>query len=161
MSTERIQAAKAVRPMTKWLIPAAVLVAGSVAAATWLSGGSEATTVAASDPSDATVVVSREGLYHVSISPKPAAAPINELHVWTLSLRDADGERVGGARIEVDGDMPAHGHGLPTSPVVEPTGDKGDYSVQGMKFQMGGEWFVEFAIDSDLGSDKARIDFTL
>ena len=76
----------------------------------------------------------------------------------TLELRDRDGDPVEGASIGVDGDMPEHGHGLPTEPRVRELGD-GRYEVDGMKFQMGGIWYVEFAIAAAPGRDVARVEF--
>lgn len=107
------------------------------------------------------VVASSAGTYEVAVAPDPADAPTNELHTWTLTVRDDRGRPVEDAEISVDGDMPAHGHGLPTSPAVEPASADGVYRVKGMKFQMAGDWFVEFTIRSSVGEDRARFDFTL
>ena len=41
-------------------------------------------------------------------------------------------------RLKVDGDMPQHGHGLPTRPRVTRNLGNGDYQIEGVKFQMGG-----------------------
>jgi len=106
------------------------------------------------------VVTSTGGLYEVAVSPPPASAPVNLLHRWHLRLRDADGEDVTGATVVVDGDMPAHGHGLPTQPIVHELGD-GRYDVEGMQFQMGGAWYVEFRIAAGAGRDAARVEFQL
>jgi hypothetical protein len=105
-------------------------------------------------------VASVDGLYSVRLESPPAESPVNQLHVWRLELRDADGDPVEGATIGVDGDMPAHGHGLPTQPEARDLGD-GRYEIEGMKFQMGGAWFVEFAIDAPPGHDTVRVEFTL
>ena len=56
--------------------------------------------------------------------------------------------------------MPEHGHGLATQPRVEEAGD-GRYEVHGMKFQMGGFWYVQFSIAAPPGRDTARVEFTL
>ena len=136
------------------VIGAAALAAAVVAAALVIGRGS-----AAPDDNDATVVHSSRGLYELAVSPPPEAAPVNRLHSWQLELR-RDGDPVEGASIHVDGDMPAHGHGLPTQPVVRELGD-GRYEVEGMKFQMGGAWYVAFDITSEAGTDSARVDFVL
>ena len=106
------------------------------------------------------VVASQHGLYEVAVRPPPARAPVNRLHRWHLRLRDADGEPVSGASVDVDGDMPAHGHGLPTQPIVRELGG-GRYDVEGMQFQMGGAWYVRFRIAAAPGEDAARVDFRL
>ena len=88
-------------------------------------------------------VVSKRGVYKLTVSPRPATAPVGRLHTWTVALRTSKGTPVRGARINVLGDMPAHGHGLPTKPRARETAP-GRYAIEGMKFQMGGAWYVEF-----------------
>jgi hypothetical protein len=105
-------------------------------------------------------IASAGGLYSVRLESPPAESPVNELHVWHLELRDADGDPVERATIGVEGDMPAHGHGLPTGPETRDLGG-GRYEIEGMKFQMGGEWFVEFTVDAPPGHDTVRVEFTL
>jgi hypothetical protein len=112
------------------------------------------------DKLDGTAATSKKGLYEVVVAPRPETSPVNRMHTWTLELRDRDGDAVEGASISVDGDMPEHGHGLPTEPRVEEVGD-GRYEVNGMKFQMGGFWYVQFSIAAAPGRDVARVEFTL
>jgi hypothetical protein len=83
------------------------------------------------------------------------------MHTWTLHLEDKAGSPVENAEITVEGDMPAHGHGLPTEPRVTEYLGNGDYLVEGMQFQMGGEWYVEFTIAADGATDILRFDFRL
>jgi hypothetical protein len=96
-----------------------------------------------------------------SVIPTPLPPPVGQMHTWTLHLETADGDPVEDATITVDGDMPAHGHGLPTQPRVTTYLGEGDYLVEGMQFQMGGEWFVEFAITAPGISDTLRFEFVL
>ena len=96
-----------------------------------------------------------------SVSATPSPPPVNEMHTWTLHLEDAEGNPVQDAEIGVDGDMPAHGHGMPTQPRVNEYLGDGDYLVEGMQFQMGGEWYVEFTITADGVTDTLRFDFRL
>jgi hypothetical protein len=107
-----------------------------------------------------TQLVSKRGLYRLAIAARPADSPVNVLHTWSLDVRDGAGRPVRGASITVDGDMPGHGHGLPTTPRVRERGG-GRYVVQGMKFQMGGAWYVRFRIAARPGRDVARVDFVL
>lgn len=104
---------------------------------------------------------SAEGHFVGSVSSTPPVPPVNEMHTWTIHLEDADGVPIDGASIGVDGDMPAHGHGMPTQPRVTDYLGNGDYLVDGMQFQMGGEWYVEFSIAVDSVEDVVRFDFTL
>jgi hypothetical protein len=62
--------------------------------------------------------------------------------------------------IAIWGDMPAHGHGLPTQPRARELGG-GVYALEGMKFQMGGAWVVELTIRAGGARDLMRIRFTI
>ena len=94
-----------------------------------------------------TTRTSESGLFVATISPDMDPVPVNEMHTWTLHVETADGTPVTEADIAVDGGMPEHGHGLPTSPqVTENLGD-GDYLVEGIQFQMPGFWEVMFQIE--------------
>lgn len=95
---------------------------------------------------------SENELFQVSWESQPAPVPMLELHRWTITVVDRDGAPVDGARITVMGGMPAHGHGLPTTPVVRPLGD-GRYLIDGLRFNMPGRWVVGFRIRT-----KAAID---
>ncbi len=98
-----------------------------------------------------------EGTYTPSLEP----ITIDKLHAWTLHLETPDGKPVENATIAVHGDMPGHGHGMPTKPIVSEHGGNGDYLVEGMKFQMPGWWFVEFEVSAGGKQDIVRFDFVL
>jgi len=106
-------------------------------------------------------VMSESGLFRASWVSTPATPPINQVHEWVLHVETAEGEPAAGAIITVDGDMPAHGHGMPTQPEV--TGDRGngDYLVEGMEFQMGGYWIVDFTVTFDGRTDLVRFGLDL
>jgi hypothetical protein len=114
----------------------------------------------ASSAGAGTTVISKRGLYRVTVTPRPASSPVGRLHTWQLMLRTRSGSAMTKARIAVEGDMPEHGHGLPTQPRVRELG-RGRYVVEGMKFQMGGFWYVRFTINAKRGRDVARVEFTL
>jgi hypothetical protein len=80
-----------------------------------------AATAAASTSGGSVSVLSKRGIYKLTVSPRPAAAPVGRLHTWTVVLRTSKGTLVRGAHITVVGDMPAHGHGLPTKPRARET----------------------------------------
>ena len=71
---------------------------------------------------------------------------INRIHSWELTVKDADGQPVNNAKITVVGDMPEHGHGLPTQPEITDMGVEGLYRVDGMKFQMPGWWIITISV---------------
>ena len=109
----------------------------------------------------ATTRLSGQGLYRATITPRIDPITINQVHSWTLHLETSDGRPVEGATITVNGDMPGHGHGLPTKPIVSAHRGNGDYLVEGMKFQMPGWWYVEFDVVAGDKPDTVRFDFVL
>jgi len=113
------------------------------------------------DPSVQAGVPSERGLFVGSWSSDPATPPINELHVWVLHIETADGEPIAGALVTVDGDMPAHGHGMPTQPEVTADLGGGDYRVEGMEFQMGGYWVIDVTITANDETDTIHFGLEL
>lgn len=104
---------------------------------------------------------SDNGLFNVSYAPANDTVPVNQMHQWTLHVETADGQLVENATITVDGDMPQHGHGLPTRPqVTEYLGD-GNYRVEGLRFQMGGWWVMDFVITAEGQRDTVRFNMLL
>jgi hypothetical protein len=83
------------------------------------------------------------------------------MHQWTLHVESADGQPVEDATITVDGDMPQHGHGLPTRPQVTQNLGNGDYLVEGIKFQMGGWWLMDFTITANGQTDAVHFNMML
>jgi YtkA-like len=106
-------------------------------------------------------VVSEDGLFRASWESRPADPPINAVHEWVLHIETADGEPAAGAIVTVDGDMPAHGHGMPTEPQVTADLGNGDYLVEGMAFQMGGYWVVDVAVTYEGVFDLVRFGLDL
>lgn len=86
--------------------------------------------------------------YRVTIQPMVAAIPLNQLHAWQVEVRSPAGEPVLHARIDVDGGMPQHGHGLPTQPAVTQELGGGRYLMEGVKFSMTGWWEIKLKLDS-------------
>lgn len=139
---------------------------GSVEPSAAVSRGGEASTPPPSAaPSEAAMFApetSDGGEIVGTVTPSEVPPPVGELHTWVLHLEDTSGTPIEGAIISVDGDMPAHGHGLPTQPQVTDDLGDGDYLVEGMEFQMGGEWYVEFTITTpEIDRDTLRFDFEL
>ncbi|HWG85273.1 MAG TPA: FixH family protein [Deinococcales bacterium] len=101
------------------------------------------------------------GHFTVSYVPSQDPVPVNRLHQWTLSVTTPDGKPVQGASISVDGDMPQHGHGLPTRPAVTEDLGNGRYLVDGVKFQMGGWWVMDFEVRASGKADSVRFNLLL
>jgi hypothetical protein len=115
-------------------------------------------------PTDLDTSASRSsdnGLFKVSYTPSNGTVPVNQMHQWTLHVETADGQPVENATITLDGDMPQHGHGLPTRPQVTEYLGNGDYLVEGLKFQMGGWWVMDFVITADGQSDTVQFNMML
>lgn len=87
--------------------------------------------------------------------------PVGRLHAWTLHVARADGTPVTDATIAVDGDMPQHLHGLPTRPRVTRNLGNGDYLLEGVKFQMGGWWVMDFDVTADGRTERVRFNLRL
>jgi hypothetical protein len=104
---------------------------------------------------------SDNGLFSVSYTASNGTIPVNQMHQWTLHVETIDGKPVENATITVDGDMPQHGHGLPTRPQVTEYLGNGDYRVEGMKFQMGGWWVMDFVITTEGKSDTVQFNMLL
>lgn len=115
-------------------------------------------------PSDldySTTRSSDNGLFNVSYTPSTGTVPVNQIHQWTLHVETTDGQIVEDATISVDGDMPQHGHGLPTRPQVTEYLGNGDYLVEGLKFQMGGWWLMDFTITANGQADAVHFNMML
>lgn len=109
-------------------------------------------TVEAPPPSEldlSTTRFSENKLFNVSYRSDIDPIPINKIHGWSLTISTPNGIPVTDAEISVVGDMPEHGHGLPTQPEVTQELDDGVYLVQGMKFSMPGWWVIKFNIRTE------------
>lgn len=104
---------------------------------------------------------SASGAFRVSYTSTLEPITINQIHRWTLHLETADGMPVANADIQVQGGMPAHDHGLPTSPRVAPAQNAGDYLVEGLRFHMPGYWELTLNIKTGTVSDTVLIPLEL
>jgi len=90
----------------------------------------------------------------VAMQPPTTPPAINQIHSWQVKLSTPDGVPVTHARINVDGGMPQHGHGLPTRPQVTRELADGTYLLEGMKFSMTGWWEIKLAIQTANAADR-------
>jgi hypothetical protein len=86
---------------------------------------------------------------------------INRIHSWEVTVKDVNGKPVNNAKVTVVGDMPEHGHGLPTRPVVTKIGTEGLYRVDGMKFTMPGWWIVTINVMADGTHDNVSFNLNI
>ncbi len=101
------------------------------------------------------------GHFNVSATSRLDPVVINETHAWTLHIEASDGSPVTDAEIAIDGGMPEHNHGFPTSPRVTENLGEGDYLLEGMRFNMGGVWVLTLEISSGEQSDTVTFEVEL
>ncbi len=104
---------------------------------------------------------SEQGLFVTSLDTGAEPITIGAMHVFTVTLKTPAGRPVERAAIAVDGGMPQHGHGLPTSPRVTADLGMGRYRIEGMKFNMPGWWTVTIHAKTTLGSDATTFNLKL
>ena len=138
-----------------WLAPVAVLLAGGIGYAAMMMQP---------PPADLDLSLTRttdNGLYVGTLEPGISPVAVGPIHSWTIQVETPDGVPVDDAEIAVDGGMPQHGHGLPTSPKVTQRLGDGRYLVEGMKFNMPGWWTLKVTIDGAAGTDAATFNLSL
>lgn len=104
---------------------------------------------------------SLQGRFVVDIEPPTRGPAIGQIHAWTVKVTTRDGLPVSQARIDVDGGMPQHGHGLPTQPRITRETAPGTYVIEGMKFNMTGWWDLRLDIDAAGTRDRAVFNLVL
>lgn len=103
---------------------------------------------------------SAQGLYEATIEPAEPLR-VRRMQQVTLTVRDAENAVVADAKVIVDGGMPQHNHGLPTTPRVTRAGGDGSYLVDGVRFNMGGWWELKFGIESAVGADTVTFNLRI
>lgn len=105
---------------------------------------------------------SEQGNFIVELIAANGKIKLSEFLDWQLVIRDAiSSQGVAPVRIVVGGGMPAHGHGLPTQPqVTEHLGD-GRYQLDGLMFNMAGQWQLIFGINTREHADRVVFDLTI
>jgi hypothetical protein len=132
----------------------ALLIIAAIAMFIWMS-------YVPSDLDYSTTRISEQGLFEIGYTSDLGLVPVNQMQSWTLHVETADGKPVENATITVDGDMPQHGHGLPTRPQVTRYLGNGDYKVEGLKFHMPGWWVMDFGVTANGQSDQVRFNMML
>jgi len=103
---------------------------------------------------------SAQGRYVATLQPAETLK-VRKLQSMQVTLVDAEGRPLDGARIAVGGGMPQHGHGLPTRPRVTKQLGNGTYVIEGVRFNMGGWWEFELAVDGPAGPDTVTFNLAL
>jgi hypothetical protein len=146
------------RKIVRWLVPLLSLISVVIIVVAYMGWRMS---VVPADLDLSTSHATQNGIFEVAYEPTDNAIPINELHTWTLTVTTPDGQTIDDAQITVDGDMPQHGHGLATQPRVTEYLGEGRYLVEGLKFQMGGWWVMDFTINANGQTDTAQFNLVL
>ncbi len=107
------------------------------------------------EAADSRVRISQSGLFQVSFESQQQPIAINQIHSWVLHVETADGQTVANADITLSGGMPAHDHGLPTSPRMTQYLGNGEYLIEGIRFHMNGSWDIVITINA--GGDRDTV----
>lgn len=97
----------------------------------------------------------------VSVYPKDGDVPLRKYHEWIVTVHDRKGSPIRGASIRLAAGMQEHGHGMPSAPQVTGYLDKGRYLVEGMKFNMAGDWMIDVFVETSALTDEAAFDISL
>ncbi len=103
---------------------------------------------------------STSGHYRLRYRSEIVPIVINQIHTWVIYLETADGQAIHGADITIEGGMPEHDHGLPTSPQISAR-DNNEYLVEGIRFHMRGYWELEIKISTGTDVDTVLIPLDL
>jgi uncharacterized GH25 family protein len=79
---------------------------------------------------------------NLTLQPGKTPIPVGRHHHWLALLKRDNGTPVQGARLTVTGGMRGHGHGMPSQPLVKATDQPGVYRIDGMLFNMYGQWNI-------------------
>lgn len=85
---------------------------------------------------------------------------LNEVQSWTVTLFDNQENPVTPRSLVFLGGMPGHGHGLSSLPRVTKQLSPGRYLVDGVLFNMYGDWEIVIGVVGNDGPDKATIPFS-
>lgn len=139
-------------------------VIGAIALAVLAVAGFAAMRMMAPPPDDLDLAREKQsagGIYSVSIAPEAEPVQQGPLHSWIATVKLANGAPVTDATLTIDGGMPQHGHGLPTSPQATPHLGDGKYRLEGVRFNMSGWWVLKLAIASPSGDDTVEFNVVL
>ena len=143
---------------------AALVVAAAVAATgcgrlmMMMHGGNVARPAATEFGPGPRVSASRQ--FTATLQPDQPLRP-RRMQTVRVAIVDVEGRPVENARIQIDGGMPEHGHGLPTRPRVTRALGNGLYEIEGVRFNMGGWWEFKLAITAASGSDVVTFNLAL
>ncbi|WP_185234782.1 hypothetical protein [Teredinibacter franksiae] len=93
--------------------------------------------------------------YRLELYTQTDRIPFNKMHSWKVIVHDTSPSPNLRVDVSIDGGMIAHKHGLPTTPIVERLTTPDTYLIHGLKFQMEGEWFIDFILSDTTNNTLA------
>lgn len=90
---------------------------------------------------------------------KDGKPPLGKMHDWTITVAPKQ-PAAGPLRLAVEGDMPQHLHGLPTSIDVVRL-DATHFALRGMKFHMVGWWRLKVTVSDGTTNEDFLFQFIL
>lgn len=119
------------------------------------------TTVSAQTIETRTAPAGLQIVLHSQVSP----IPLNQMHSWTIEIQPdqpiVENSIWESAVIRVSGGMPAHNHGLATSPQVTDYLGEGRFLLEGVRFHMAGVWILQLQIQLDNRDYTAQVELTI
>lgn len=106
-------------------------------------------------------VQSKHKQFNVSLSPQKKSYEIGGFHNWVATIQNNSGEGISDLNIVVSGGMKAHGHGLPSKPIVNQYLGDGRYLIEGMMFSMSGDWTLIISMENQVINDVAQFEIQL
>ena len=97
--------------------------------------------------------LSNREVYQYQLAPRDGSMPIGPLHAWVLTIATRDGAAFIPGQLRVSGGMPGHGHGLPTDPRATRHLGDGRFLIEGVQFNMPGEWVLNATFTGPNGLD--------
>lgn len=101
------------------------------------------------------------GHYRLKVAPETRPVKLRTFHSWAVEVVDRQGKPVELKNLSVAGGMPAHGHGMPSQPKVSEFLGNGRYLINGMMFNMHGDWRLDFRITDGAEADTASLNITI
>ena len=100
--------------------------------------------------------ISESGRFRATLTPSIRPVPIDAGHSWMLQLEALGPSPSAILELGLDGGMPGHNHGMPTTPEIRPGDRPGQFLIAGIRFHMAGGWELKLVLRDAAGTwDRA------
>jgi len=131
----------------------------------FIAGMMTATALQAQSQAQVLTAASQPAGLQVVMQSQLSPIPLNQMHSWIIEIKSENpavtAEEVGSAVISLTGGMPAHNHGLATSPQVTEYLGNGQFLLEGVRFHMLGQWTLQLQIQLAQNTYSALLELTL